>query len=81
MDTLNLRNKIIDRFNYLIQDDSILAVLEGVFDSINTVDGTSLVPEDHYQIVQERRNKYYAGETDGAAWKEVKQRLKKKHGL
>ncbi len=81
MGTIELRKKIIERFNLIIQDESKLMVLDGIFDSINIEETTSLVPEEHYNIVEERRRKYHAGETSGLTWDEVKQKLKKKHGF
>lgn len=81
MSTSALRDKIIERFNDIIEDPSKLDILEGIFDSITTNSDTSHVPEEHYRTVQERREKYHAETTTGASWKEVKQYLLKKHGL
>jgi len=81
MGTIELRKKIIERFNLIIQDESMLMVLDGVFDSMNVEETTSLVPDEHYNIVEERRRKYHAGESDGLTWDELKQKLKKKHGF
>lgn len=81
MSALELRKKIIERFNLIIQDESKLMVLDGVFDSMNVEETTSLVPEEHYNIVEERRRKYHAGESNGVTWDELKQKLKKKHGF
>ena len=77
-----LRNKLIEQFNLFIQDDSILVMLDGIFDSMNAVDDSpSSVSKEHYNIVEERRRKYHAGETKGSTWEEVKEKLKNKYGF
>jgi len=43
MRTLELRNKLTEQFNLFIQDDSKLMALDGIFDSINSVNSDSLV--------------------------------------
>jgi hypothetical protein len=82
MGALELRKKLIQQFNVFIQDDSKLVALDGIFDSMNTSkEAPSIVPDDHYKIVEERRRKYHAGETSGSTWEEVKQNLKDKYGF
>ncbi len=82
MGALELREKLIEQFNLFIQDDSKLITLDGIFDSINTPrESPSIVPVEHYKIVEERRRKYHAGETNGSTWSEVKQKLKNKYGF
>ena len=82
MRALELRKKLIEQFNLFIQDDTKLVALDGIFDSLNTsTEAPSIVPEEHYKIVEERRRKFHAGETKGATWSEVKQRLKDKYGF
>lgn len=81
MGALELRSKLIEQFNMFIQDDSKLVALDGVFDSMNAVESSSAVTEEHYKIVEERRRKYHAGETKGSTWSEVKQKLKDKYGF
>jgi hypothetical protein len=81
MGALELREKLIEQFNLFIQDDSKLLALDGIFDSITSVESDSLVSEDHYKIVEERRAKRLAGQTKGQSWDEVKSRLKKKYGF
>jgi acyl-ACP thioesterase len=82
MGALELREKLIEQFNLFIQDDSKLLTLEGIFDSLNTsTEKPSLVPDEHYKIVEERRRKFHSGETKGASWNEVKQQLKDKYGF
>jgi len=81
MGAVELREKLIKQFTLFIQDDSKLLALDGIFDSINATDSDSLVPEDHYKIVEERRTKRLAGETEGLTWDEIKSRLKEKYGF
>ena len=81
MGALELRNKIIEQFNLMIQDDSKLVVLDGMFDSLNTIESPSVVSEEHYKIVEERRKKRLTGKTKGSTWDEVKQKLKDKYGF
>lgn len=82
MGALELREKLIEQFNLFIQDDSKLIALDGIFDSINTsTEAPSMIPEEHYKVVEERRRKYHAGETIGSNWSEVKQKLKDNYGF
>ena len=81
MGALELRNKLIEQFNLFIQDDSKLLALDGIFDAINTTDSASVVSEEHYKIVEERRSKRLSGETQGLSWEEVKLQLKNKYGF
>ncbi len=82
METLELREKLIEQFNEFIQDDSKLVALNGIFDSMNTSKNIpSIVPEEHYKIVEARRLKYHDRETKGSSWDSVKQNLKDKYGF
>lgn len=81
METLNLRSKLIEQFNLFIQDDTKLLNLEGFFDSLNSQDTQSIIPEEHYKIVEERRADYISGTTKSLTWEEVKQNLKNKYGF
>ncbi len=81
MGTLELRNKLIEQFNSFIQDDSKLVALNGIFDSINTTESSSSVPEEHYKIIETRRNKRISGQTEGQNWEEIKNNLKEKYGF
>lgn len=76
-----LRNKLIEQFNLMIQDNTKLGTLEGIFDAMDATDSPTLVSEEHYKIVEQRRQNYLAGETEGSSWEEVKQKLKKKYGF
>lgn len=81
MAAIELRNSLIERFNRIIKDDSKLMTLDGILDSINVKESPSLVPEEHYKIVEERRRKHLTGETKGKNWDDVKSEIKKKYGF
>jgi len=81
METVELRKKIIQDFGKFIQDDSKLELLEGVFDSINSQSKTSLVPDSHYDVLAEAREKYISGIETASSWDEMENRLKLKYGL
>jgi hypothetical protein len=81
METLELRKKIIQDFSKFIQDDSKLEILEGVFDSINAENKTSIVPDSHYKIVAESREKYLSGTEISSSWEEMELRLNEKYGF
>ena len=81
MAAIELRNSIIERFNQIIQDDSKLMALDGIFDSMNAIESSSLVSEEHYKIVEERRKKHLAGETKVKSWDDVKSGINKKYGF
>jgi hypothetical protein len=82
MDTLALQNKLKEQFNTLVREKSNLLALEGFFDAMDTKEfSQTQVPEEHYQLVRERREKYKSGETEGKSWEEVKAELVKKYGF
>lgn len=81
MESIELRNKLIEQFNTVIQDDSKLAILDGFFDAIINSNDASVVSEDHYKKVEERRRKWLNNETNGSSWDNVRMQLKKKHDL
>ena len=79
MGTAELRSKLIEQFNLVIQDDAKRVALEGIFDSMSTSESDSSVPEEQYEIVEERRRKWSNGDTNGLNWNEVKVQLKQKY--
>ncbi len=81
MESIELRNKLIEQFNTVIQDDSKLAILDGFFDAIINSNDASVVSEDHYKKVEERRRKWLNNETNGSSWDNVRMQLKKKYDL
>ena len=81
MKTKEIRQKLIENFGKLIQDDTKLAVLEGVFDAIKNEEIISLIPENHYQKVEEARAEYHSGISSGISWEELEKRLNTKYGF
>lgn len=82
MESVKLRNKLIKQFNALIEDDSKLMYLDGVFDALETPEQkSSQISDEHYNLVEERRQKYHSGESEGTTWEELKDVIKKKHGF
>ncbi|OXA84289.1 hypothetical protein [Flavobacterium hercynium] len=81
METKELRRKLIKDFGQLIDDDSKLEILESFFDAINEDEKNSIVPDSHYNMVAEEREKYMSGEIQASSWEEAEQRLKNKYGF
>ena len=82
MEALELRHKLINQFQTFIEDDAKLEVLSGVFDALTTFNNTnSFVSEEHYKIVEERRQKKINGQTQGKNWEEAKILLQQKYGF
>ncbi len=81
METKELRRKLIKDFGKFIDDDSKLEILESVFDAINHEEKESIVPDSHYNLVAEEREKYLSGEIEANSWEEVEQRLNAKYGF
>jgi hypothetical protein len=81
METKELRRKLIKDFGKFIEDDSKLEILESVFDAINHDEKNSTVPDSHYNLVAEERQKYLSGQNEANSWEETEQRLKAKYGL
>ncbi len=80
MGAKELRDELRDKFSLFIQDDSKLFILSGIFDSLNTSTADSLIPEEHYKIVEGRRNDRLAERTKGDNWEDFKEKLKNKYG-
>lgn len=79
METLELRKKIIQDFGKFIQDDSKLELLEGVFDSINSESKISIVPDSHYTVLEEARERYFSGIEAAIIWEEMEEKLREKY--
>ncbi|MCR4030608.1 MULTISPECIES: hypothetical protein [Flavobacterium] len=81
METKELRRKLINDFGKFINDDSKLEILESFFDAINHDEKESIVPNSHYNLVAEEREKYLSGEIQASSWEEAEQRLNAKYGF
>ncbi|TRX03190.1 hypothetical protein [Flavobacterium gawalongense] len=81
MKTKEIRQELIANFGKLIQDDSKLAVLEGVFDAILNDEKASLVSDIHYQKVEEARAEYHSGNSFATSWEDLEKQLNAKYGF
>ncbi len=81
MEATKLREKLKNQFSEIIADDKNLNYLERIFDEFHESYSTSQVPESHYQRVEERRRRHMDGESESRTWKEVKEKIIKKHGF
>jgi hypothetical protein len=81
MKTKEIRQKLIVDFGKLIQDDTKLAVLEGVFDAILNEEKASLVSDIHYQKVEEARAEYHSGNSCATSWDDLEKQLNTKYGF
>ncbi|MCP2027358.1 hypothetical protein L1276_002515 [Flavobacterium sp. HSC-32F16] len=81
METKELRRKLIKDFGKFIDDDSKLEILESVFDAINHDEKESVIPDSHYNLVAEEREKYLSGEVEASSWEEAEKRLNAKYGF
>ncbi|KAB8151713.1 hypothetical protein EZY14_017575 [Kordia sp. TARA_039_SRF] len=81
MGALELKEKLIKQFEIIIEDDTKLIILDGVFDAmIATTDTNSNVSDKQYAIIEERRKKRMAGKTESKSWDNLKNELKYKYG-
>lgn len=81
MEVKELRRKLIKDFGRFIDDDSKLEILESVFDAIKYDVKDSVVPDSHYNLVAEEREKYLSGEIEAGSWEEAEKRLNAKYGF
>jgi hypothetical protein len=81
MKTREIRQKLIIDFGKLIQDDTKLTVLEGVFDAIKNEEATSLVSDNQYQKVEEARAEYHSGNSFVTSWEDLEKQLNAKYGF
>jgi len=81
MKTKEIRQKLIVDFGKLIEDDTKLTLLEGVFDAINNEESSSIVSGEQYLKIEEARTEYQSGRGSTSSWEEVEKRLIAKYGL
>jgi hypothetical protein len=81
MKTKEIRQKGILNFGKLIQDDSKLVVLEGIFDAILNEEKPSLVSDNQYQKVEEARTAYLSGNSSSTSWEDLEKQLNAKYGF
>ncbi|MDP5201065.1 hypothetical protein [Flavobacterium sp. DG2-3] len=46
---------------------------------VNNHEKESVIPDSHYNLIAEVREKYLSGEIQGSSWEEVEQRLNSKY--
>ena len=81
MKTKEIRQKGIVNFGKLIQDDSKLVVLEGIFDAILNEEKASLVSDNQYQKAEEARTVYHSGNSLSTSWEDLEKQLNAKYGF
>jgi len=81
METKVLRQKLMNDFSKILEDESKLEILESVFEAIIKDETTSSVPESHYFQVEESREKYLSGKEYGTSWEDFEEQLKVKYGF
>lgn len=74
------RNKLLEQFQMIIQDEHNMAQLEAMFQSILHSENSSLT-ENQIQQILEIREQVDSGEMDLTPWSEVKSRLDKRYGV
>lgn len=71
--TVDIRKRIHEFID--IADERILRIFNGIIDAEEEDDNYS-VPNSHYDVVNERREKYISGESKSYTWDEVKEKAK-----
>ncbi|SMP01848.1 addiction module protein [Chryseobacterium profundimaris] len=72
--TLEIRKRIHDFID--IADERILRIINSIIDAEEQEDNYPAVPDWHYDVVNERREKYISGESKSYTWEEVKEKAK-----
>ena len=81
MGKVSLKDKLITQFDSIIEDDSKLVILDGIFDALYADGSDSVVPKAHYHMLNEKREDYFKDATKSKTWDEVKQHIKSQYGL
>lgn len=71
--TVDIRKKIHDFID--IADERILRIFKGIIDAEEEENNYS-VPDSHYDVINERREKYIKGESKSYTWEEVQEKAK-----
>lgn len=58
-----------------IADERILRIFKGIIDAEEEENNYS-VPDSHYDVINERREKYIKGESKSYTWEEVQEKAK-----
>lgn len=71
--TVDIRKRIHEFID--IADERILRIFKGIIDAEEEEDNYS-VPDSHYDVINERREKYIKGESKSYTWEEVQEKAK-----
>ncbi|WP_288459855.1 addiction module family protein [uncultured Chryseobacterium sp.] len=71
--TVDIRKRIHDFID--IADERILRIFKGIIDAEEEENNYS-VPDSHYDVINERREKYIIGESKSYTWEEVQEKAK-----
>ncbi|SIT26820.1 hypothetical protein [Chryseobacterium gambrini] len=71
--TVDIRKRIHDFID--IADERILRIFKGIIDAEEEENNYS-VPDSHYDVINERREKYIKGESKSYTWEEVQEKAK-----
>ncbi|MCJ8291735.1 MAG: hypothetical protein HRT58_04580 [Crocinitomicaceae bacterium] len=72
------RNKLMEQFHEIIQDEEKMNHLEGIFTDI-LGNSNSTLSEKQWQVVEDRHAEYKAGKIFGSSWSEVKAEARSKN--
>ena len=81
MKIFSLRKKLIMQFDRIIQNDDKLVALEGALDALDSNEGISQIPLEHYKEIDKIREKHLKGASQSKTWEEVKIVIKSKNEL
>lgn len=71
--TVDIRKRIHEFID--IADERILRIFKGIIDAEEEENNYS-VPDSHYDVINERREKYIKGESKCYTWEEVQEKAK-----
>ncbi|WP_336734076.1 addiction module family protein [Chryseobacterium sp. VD8] len=71
--TVDIRKRIHEFIDSA--DERILRIFKGIIDAEEEEDNYS-VPDSHYDVINERREKYIKGESKSYTWEEIQEKAK-----
>ena len=82
MTHLQYKQNVIEKFHKLMEDDSNVPLIDGVFDSLKTGHQNYYnIPEDHYLKVQERYKSYHSNENNSISLDTLSKKIEDKYEL
>lgn len=73
------RNKLLEQFQMMIQDEQKMDQLEALFSGM--LNQESALSEEQWLEVEKRDADYKSGKTKGYSWEEVKQMARSRNGV